>query len=443
MEVPQMASIETRPNKDGSISYRITVSLGRDADGKKIFKKTTFTPTSKAPTKAEKELAAFVAQYESQVLNGDVVVSEKATFSDMVQIWEKNWLPAKTPSVQQTYKNVLQVHVLPYIGHMKLTAIKASHIDKILKDEQDAGRTPATVRRTFTTVNSVLEYAFKKQYVRENVCARCDDLEPGELIRGEDIQCFNEKQADRFLHDALVREYEYTYGARQRTGKDGKKYTVAGYKSKRTIPLLWRTYFTMAIKNGPRRGEMLALTWKNFDEKKNMLYIRKSMAAVKGSQYLKAPKTKAGIRDLPVGAELAQLLKELKQEQLLQSMKMGTAWQGHRTQKNPDGTMDSFDDNYIFTQENGLPLSLTTPGHKFDEILAMYNAAVDEDDQLPVIRLHDLRHTFATICLSKGISVYIVSKLLGHSKVSVTMDIYGHLLPDDARSAIDAMEQLG
>ena len=433
-----MASIEPRTNKDGSISYRITVSLGRDADGKKIFKKTTFTPTAKAPTKIEAEVKRFAVMFENQVLSGDVVISEKATFSDMVDIWEKNWLPAKTPSVRENYKDVLRLRVLPHIGHMKLTAIRATNIDKIIKDEQDAGLAPKTVRMTFTVINSVFRYALKKQYVRENPCLRCDDLPPVTMKKGDDIQFFTPDQAKRFINDALVREYSFKFGARHRINKaTGEKYEVKAYTEKHAIPLQWRVYFTMAIMTMFRRGEMCALTWADFDEAAGTLTVNKALAGVKEGQYLKGPKTEAGIRTVYIPDELTKLLIMLKGEQLLQCMKMGTAWRGHRTEKRPDGSTDSFDNNTIFIQENGLPVHLATPGHKFGEILDLYNAAVEEENRLPKIRLHDLRHTGATLLLGQNVDIETVSKRLGHAKPSVTLDIYGHALPENDKKASD------
>ena len=116
---------------------------------------------------------------------------------------------------------------------------------------------------------------------------------------------------------------------------------------------------------------------------------------------------------------------------------MGSAWNGHR---NCDD--DSFDKNRLFIQADGSPVHFSTPGHKFAEIIDMYNASVeDESEKLPKIRLHDLRHTSATLLLSLGTDIETVSRRLGHSKASVTLDIYGHGLPEDERKATDSLQQ--
>ncbi len=440
-----MASIKEKTNKDGSTSFLIEVYCGRDSEGKRIMKRTTFRPKSTAPTKAQKEAEKFAAQYEEQVLNGELVSGDKVTVSEFVKIWEENWLPAKTPSVQENYKDVLRLHVLPVIGHMKITAVKAPHIDKIIQTAKAEGRAPSTIRDRFSIINSVFKYAYKKQYIRENPCQRCDERPPVKMKTGKDIQFFNGDQSRRFIRDALTMEYEITYGKRGRKSKKtGKEYAVKEYKVKRGVPLQWRIYFMMAVYGTFRRGEMCALTWKDIDEKRRVISIEKAAAMTKKKKYIKGPKTEAGIRELTMPDEIFVLLKEWKKEQAALCVKLGTAWKGHRNGKNDDGTRDSFDENTIFIQpDNGLPIHLSTPNHKFHEIVDLYNATrKKEEEKLPRIRLHDLRHTGATLLLGEKTDIETVSHRLGHAKASVTLDIYGHALPENDKQAADTLAAL-
>ena len=449
-----MASVKPKTRKDGTLSYEITVSLGYDPEGKKVIKTTTFIPKSKIPERAKKEAEAFAALYEDKVKKGDVVSGDKVTFADFVKIWEKNWLPAKTPGVQENYMDVLRVRVLPEIGFMKLNSIRATHIDKIIKNEQTAkeeggkGLAPKTVRMTFTVINSVFRYAYKKKYVLENPCNRCDDLPPVEMKTGEDLQFFNEDQARRFMNDALTMEYDFNFPERKRKNKKtGEIRTIKAYTVTRPVDLMWRVYFTMAIHTTMREGEMCALTWNDVDFEKKTIKIVKALARTrKAGQYVKDPKTKAGIREIYIPQSLIVLLKQWKQEQQALCMKMGTAWKGHRNGMKEDGkTKDSFEDNTIFIQNKaiGKPLNLSSPGHKFHEIIDLYNATCEkEEDQLPHIRLHDLRHTGATLLLGKNTDIETVSKRLGHAKASVTLDIYGHALPENDKAASDMLEAM-
>lgn len=441
-----MASIKKRVQKDGTISYNITVSLGRDkATNKQIIKTTTYIPKEKAPTKIEKEVNTFASEFEKKAKNGELAAGEKMTVSEFVEIWKKNWLPAKTLSVQEKYKDILRLRVTPVIGQMKITTVRAAHIDKIIKDQQETGkaRSPKTVRDTFTVINSVFRYALKKGYVNENPCLRCDDLPPVTMRTGKELCFFSQEQARRFLRDALTMEYELKYGQRGRKTKTtGKSYTVKEYTVKRTVPLQWRLYFTMAIYGMFRRGEMCALTWNDIDEKEKTISIDKAAAMTSKETYIKGPKTEAGIRKVSMPEEVFILLREWKREQAALCMKLGTAWKGHRNGMKEDGiTPDTFDENNVFIQvENGLPVHLSTPGHKFHEIINLYNATCkEESDKLPEIRLHDLRHTGATLLLGNNADIETVSHRLGHSKASVTLDIYGHALPENDKQAADTL----
>ena len=439
-----MASITPRTKKDGSLSYMITISLGRDAEGRKIKQTATFTPKSKAPTKALKEAEAYAAKLEEQILSGDIVSGDRVTFSEFVEIWRQNWLPAKTPTVRENYYRVLRVRVLPKIGNLKMTNIRATHIDKILKDETAEGKAPKTVRMTYAVTNSVFKYAVRKQYIRENPCLRCDDLPAVKAKTGNDICFFNKDQARRFLKDALTREYDIPVSGHQRKlQKTGQRYAVPDYHVSHKIPFQWRVYFTLAIYGQLRRGEECGLTWRDIDLNKHIVSINKALASVKEGQFVKDPKTDAGIRDIVIPSDCIALLRQWKKEQRALCLRMGTAWKGHRDAI-IDGKQDSFEDNTVFIQlDSGLPLHLSTPGHKFAEIISLYNATCErEEDKLPKIRLHDLRHTGATLLLSQNTDIETVSRRLGHSKASVTLDIYGHALPENDRQASDTLEAM-
>ena len=444
-----MANVQARPQKDGTISYTITVFLGRDkATGKKNVKTTTYIPKAKTPAKAEKEVQAYAIDFEEKAKNGDLVSGDKVTVNEFVQVWEKNWLPAKTKSVQEKYKDILRLRVLPAIGHMKITAVRATHIDKIIKDQQGSGKAkaPKTVRDTFTVINSVFRYALKKQYIKENPCLRCDDLPPVMMRTGKDLRFFDQDQARRFIRDALTMDYSIHFPERHRKNKKtGELITVRAYDVTRSVDLMWRVYFTMAIYGMFRRGEMCALTWNDIDEKKQTISIDKAAAMTRQEQYIKGPKTEAGIRVVSMPEEIFVLLREWKKEQTALCMKLGTAWKGHRNGMKEDGkTPDSFDENNVFIQlDSGLPVHLSTPGHKFHEIIDLYNATCEKaEDQLPHIRLHDLRHTGATLLLGNNADIETVSHRLGHSKASVTLDIYGHALPENDKQAAEMLEAM-
>ena len=132
-----------------------------------------------------------------------------------------------------------------------------------------------------------------------------------------------------------------------------------------------------------------------------------------------------------------ELLRKLKLEQTAKAMRLGAdIWKGYFGAE--------FDNNFVFIQENGLMMNLDTPTHSITDIINYYNReyAKSESDKLPQIRLHDLRHTNATILLSQNQDIESVAKRLGHHKTSVTLDIYGHALKSKDKVASDTLESL-
>ncbi len=430
--------------KRGS-NYRITVTLGRDKNGKKIVKTTTYKPQATTPMKAKKEAEAFAQKFEEQVKNGNLLIDTTITFMEFSKIWEENWLPTKTPTVRDNYKDVLRVRVMPYLGEMKLSKIKATHIDNIINAEKADKLAPKTIRMTFTVINSVMRYAYKKEYVKENPCLRCDDLPPIKMKKIDELRYFTLEQAKCFLNVALTKTYYKEMSSHKRTLMSSKKeYTVGSYKEAHTIPLQWKTYFYIAICGACRRGEMCALTWKDINSETKTITINKSLANTKEGQIIKEPKTEASNREIVLPEICFTLLEKLHKEQIEKALSMGTAWMGHRNIIDKDGKKtDCFDDNNVFIQYDGNPINLSTPTHKFGEIIEMYNKTCDkEEEKLPKIRLHDLRHTSLTLLLSENTDIETVARRAGHSKASVTLDIYGHYLPDKDKKASDSLSDM-
>ena len=101
------------------------------------------------------------------------------------------------------------------------------------------------------------------------------------------------------------------------------------------------------------------------------------------------------------------------------------------------------DDNTVFIADDGGMMDISTIRKRFLSIVKRYNEQCEkESDRLPEIRLHDLRHTTASILLSQGCDIATISQRLGHSKVSVTLDIYSHALPENDQTAADILERM-
>lgn len=444
-KVNEMASIQALKNKNGEItSYRITVSLGYDDHGEKLRKSTTFRPKSTAPTKARKEVEAFAIEFENNIKNGTAYIDgDQVTLKEFVKFWDENSLTLKvmsgdmTKKCREDYLKLVNNHILPTLGSVKLSKIKATHIDRIVKGLVKEEKSPTTIRKIFVVANSIFEYAFRKDFIRENPCKRCEPLPKIDTRKG--LHCFNEDQVKRFLNDALTREYEVTiaehtrkYSAYNGTHED---FTVHAFTEKRSVSLQFRLFFTLAVYSGCRRGELLALNWSDVNPNNCTINIHKSVSKSDEGQYLKGPKTDAGYRTIKLPGVCFELLDQWKTEQRELCMKLGTAWEGFRGR--------DYDMNPIFIQmDSGKRMYIDSPTQKFKKILTAYNETVSEEDQLPLIRLHDLRHTNASHLVASGTDIETVARRLGHSKPSFTLDVYGHALEENDERASDLLDNI-
>lgn len=165
----------------------------------------------------------------------------------------------------------------------------------------------------------------------------------------------------------------------------------------------YRTLYMVLFYSGMRIGELSALTWKDIDFENNIINIDKTNYKGKTT----TPKTSSSIRKNKMPYHTMNMLRQYKLQ------------------------VNSEINHYVFG-EYGIPLPLTTIAHN-------YNAIFKKHD-IKRIRIHDFRHSHASYLINKGYDIQIVSKRLGHSKVSVTLDTYAHLYPNKEDEAIEAME---
>lgn len=439
-----MASITERENKDGKItSYSIVVTLGRDEEGNKIRETTSYKPKAKTPARARKEVEKYALEFEKAVLDGySFTDGDQITFAQFVKDWDNNSLTQKvlsgtmTKHTKEDYVRTIKNHVIPKIGHMKLSSIGSQHIDRIVIDLLKAGKKPKTIRNIFNIIRSCFEYAFRKKIIRENPCLRCEPLPV--VSRDGDLHTFNEDQVQRFLNEALTREYEVRIKGHKRKytvyNGSGEEFEVHDYTEHRSVSIQFRAYFTVAVFGGFRRGEMIGLNWEDVDPENQKITIWKSVSLSEDGQYIKDPKTKAGRRTVKLPKVCFDLLEDWKKEQKKICLQLGTAWEGLRGR--------DFEKNPVFITSTGARMNVQTPSAKFRKILIAYNKTVPEYKQLPLIRLHDLRHTNASHLVASGVDIETVAKRLGHSKASFTLDVYGHALEENDEKASDKLEEI-
>ncbi|MCR5233835.1 MAG: tyrosine-type recombinase/integrase [Lachnospiraceae bacterium] len=425
-----MANIEKRGNK-----YRIRVPVGKDANGKRIFESMMYEPVSKTPTKIEKELNKVAIEFEEKIRKGLYLDGDKLTFEEYLPTWREQWAVDNLSVGQlEQYERMIEQRALPVFGRMAIGSIRPTHIQSIITDMKKENKAVATIKKTMTAINSVFRYAYDMEVIEDNPYNRVrlpkDDIKEG-------LHYFTSEQTQVFF-EALRMEYPSKIGGHKSTcPKSGEEHQVKEYTRAITIPFQWRPYFDLAITGAFRRGELIALRWTDINWEEKTISIRRafSKTQTKG-QILKYPKSEAGIRTLTIPTSSLELLREWYNMEKELSLKLGSLWQGYRGKQ--------FDDNYVFIQlDSGLHMDIDSPTHRFGKIIKMYNdTCARDEDKLPLIRLHDLRHTSATLLLGNGVDIETVSHRLGHKQCSVTLNVYGHWMEDNDRKASDTLEEL-
>lgn len=409
-------------------SYQIRVYLGKDANGKKITESTTFTPTKKTPKAIEKEVQEFARTFEKEVKEGKFLSGEKLTLQEVVAEWMKDQtFKDLTKSVQESYIDILKRRIYPHISHLKIAKITPLHIQKIYNDMETEGKAPKTIKRTNTALNSVMRYAYRMGIIQENPC---DRIRLPKNNTDTSLHYFTLEQAQTFL-ESLEKEFTIQHPEKKRSnGRIIPAYTETVQTHPQFIP-----FFYLAVYGGFRRGELVALTWKDIDFENRTVSINKAVAKTKEGQLLKSTKTVAGNREIKLPSECFKVLQKWKLQQMQLAFTMGNIWEGE--------TGKNFDENNIFIQDNGTRMDVDTPTHKFKKIIELYNSNCErEEDMLPNIHLHDLRHTSATLLLANHVDIETVSHRLGHSKPSITLDVYGHWMEETDNKASDTLESL-
>src|SRR5258708_32064623 len=175
--------------------------------------------------------------------------------------------------------------------------------------------------------------------------------------------------------------------------------------------------FVLALTTGMRRGEILALKWQDINFSQNTLQVRRIFTRAPGNRYIEAePKTQKRRRSVMLPPFAIDLLKQHRIRQLEVKLQAGAQWQEH---------------DLVFCTSLGTPLNPSKMIDRFNTLLKKAG--------LSHIRFHDLRHSAATLLLSMGIHPKVVQELLGHNQISMTMDIYSHVLPTMQQEAMSKL----
>ena len=380
-----MATIQKRGN-----SYSIRVSCGYDAKGKQVIQSMTWKPDEKmTPKQIEKELQRQMVLFEEACMKG--FQSKAVKFEPFCEEWFEEY--AKINLRNTTYERLLQLRKRVYaaIGHMRMDKITPRQIQAFVNALSKEGaneRTgkplaPKTIRHNLSLISDVFAYAVKMGVVSENPCSKVT-IPKGEV---KEKQIYTPAEVERFL-----------------TLLNGE-------------PLKYKTFFNLMIYSGFRRGEMLGLEWKDVDFENNIISVRRTSnyTAAKGV-YTDTTKTKRSQRTLKFPQEIMDMLKEYKEEQDAEALRVGSKW---------------VETDRLYVKWNGEPMQNGTPYFWLNEFCDKHG--------LPFYGLHSFRHLFASLLVNSGVDIVTVSGALGHSAVSTTSNVYCHMLQEAQAKVSDAV----
>ena len=298
---------------------------------------------------------------------GGLTDPSKSTVGEYLRRWfEDVAKPRLKASTIASYDSTLRVHVLPQIGGVKLAKIEPVIVTSMLGAMRRDGAKPRTIELAFVVVKTAMRHAVRTGLVPRNPC----DVIDKPKVPKREMRFWSDEQIRKFLAAATGNRLE--------------------------------ALFVVALTTGCSIGEVLGLRWRDFDPARKTLRIDRQLLEIDGELHEETPKAEKRRRTiaLPDAAVVA----------------LGH----HRSAMKAEGVGTDAGDR-VFVNVNGDPIHRTVLSRRtFATLIAKAG--------VPKIRLHDLRHTSATLLLAEGVDLKVISKRLGHSRIGVTADTYAHVV---------------
>lgn len=303
-----------------------------------------------------------------------------------VEAWLTHWLDTIAvqrvrPSTLTAYRGYVHNRVTPNIGRHRIDRLQPEHLEQLYTQLTAEGLAPASILQIHRIISRALKVATQRGKLRRNVATL---VEPPSVTRQE-IRPLTAQQVRAIL-----------FAARGR--RNAARWSVA-----------------LAL--GLRQGEALGLSWGAVDLDAGTIAIRQALQRQQGrGLVLVPPKSRAGRRTIPMPSQLVEALRAHRIAQATERLAAGMTW---------------VDSGLVFTGPAGKPIDPRADHHAWQQLL--------RDAGVPPARLHDARHTAATLLLTQGVAARVVMELLGHSQITLTLGTYTHVVPDLARDAADRM----
>lgn len=330
------------------------------------------------------EAARALRELQRQQDDGHQLGAKDPTLHQYLSQWLETSQPSVRYKTYTNYQSIVEGRITPHIGGLKLSKVTPAAIQGLYAVLADGGLSPRSVVNTHAVLRRALNQAVKLGSIVRNPC---DAVDSPRAPRPE-MKTLTREQADAFLD--FTRDDRY------------------------------HALYALALTSGMRLGELLGLKWEDVDFEGARLSVRRALQHQKGRGYVFVePKTKSSRRTINLSQGATSALREHRTRQIEERLAFEDEW------RMPE---------LVFANEWGAPLDGGWMTTRFKGVL--------ERGGFPVIRFHDLRHTAATLLLGANVHVKLVSEMLGHSSIALTLDTYSHVIPTMHQHAASVMDEL-
>lgn len=370
-----------RPNGEGALFRR---KDGRWAGYVQVSDRDGLTARKSFYGKTRAEVAEKVRRGLEASRAGQLSAGRSPQLADFLNQWLRTIDGTIRPSTFASYAGIVRKHLIPHLGRISVDRLAINDVAQLLARKRADGLSPRTVQYILFVLRNALNRAMRWGIASRNVALLIDPPR----VAHRDVNVLSPDEALRLVAAATEDRLE----------------------------ALW----ILALSTGLRRGELLGLSWSDADLERRQLRVTKALQRITGrGLVLGETKTRRGRRSIILPVATAEALRRHRARQAEERLVAGSAW---------------CDSDFIFTTRLGTPLD-------GDNLISRPFARVVEKAGLPPMRFHDLRHSCASLLLAQGVAPRVVMETLGHSRISVTLDTYTHVLPALQREAADAMDR--
>lgn len=345
--------------------------------------------------KTREEAAEKLAAHTAQRNAGIPVAHGNGTASEFLTGWLEQCRATVAPRTYESYELYIRRHAIPEIGRIRLAALRPEHLRTLLsrKLKSETNPTGELSPRSVTHLRTILATAFKQAV---------DDR----LIPWNPVSATKRPKAAQHQYITLSREH-------------ARKFLAAAQESR------FEAVFAVALAVGLRLGELRGLRWSDVDLDAKTLRVQQTIQRLRASIAGKSgyiagkPKSERSKRTLVIPSALIATLRKHRTRQAEAKLRSGREWQ---------------DLDLVFCNRTAGPIDAKVLRADFHAVL--------KRAELPAMRLHDLRHSAASLLLEQGVSLRAVMELLGHSTITLTANTYGHVSREmlaDAASRMDSV----